>query len=302
MTLRLLQDSDIEQLLRLWNRSASFDQITPELLEEKVFDDPNYDRELALVVENERQLIGFIMGVVRANEAEKRGYIKLIMVEPKLQRNGLGSRLVQQLEDRLGRAGCSVIRLFESNPNYLIPGLDPRYTEAVTFFEKRGYQRDGETANMEVDLSSQDFATAEDEQRLRQEGVEVRRAFMGDHDEVIDLLQRYWPGWIPEVQRELLNYPVSLHLALYKERVVAFAGYDGNNFNTGWFGPMGTDPAVRKRGIGGVLLRLCLLDIKAQGHRRAIIPWVGPYNFYSHYTGARITRIFWRYKKEIGKK
>jgi GNAT superfamily N-acetyltransferase len=302
MTLRLLQDSDIEQLIRLWNRSASFDQMTPELLEEKVFDDPNYDRELALVVESEGQLVGFIMGVIRGDDVEKRGYVKLIIVEPKLQRNGLGTRLLRQLEERLNRTGCTTVRLFESNPNYLIPGLDPRYTEAVAFFEKHGYQRFGETSNMEVDLSNQDFATAADEERLRSDGIEIRRAIMGDHDEVMSLLQRHWAGWVPEVQRELLNYPISLHLAFYQERVIAFAGYDGNNFNTGWFGPMGTDPSARKRGVGGVLLRRCLQDIKDQGHRRAIIPWVGPYNFYSHYTGARISRIFWRYKKEIGKK
>jgi len=299
MTLRLLQDQDIELLLRLWNCSAQFDQITPELLEEKVFDDADYDRELALVVENDRQLVGFIMGVIRADDAENRAYLKLMMVDPKLQRRGLGSRLLQQLEDRLARAGCTTVRLFESSPNYLMPGLDPRYTEAVAFFEKHGYQRDGETANMEVDLATQDFETADDEQRLRQESVEVRRAIMGDLEEVMDFLQRLWPAWIPEVQRELLNYPVSLHLALYQERAIAFAGYDGNNFNTGWFGPMGTDPAARKKGIGGILLRRCLQDIKAQGHRRAIIPWVGPYNFYSHYAGARISRIFWRYKKQL---
>jgi ribosomal protein S18 acetylase RimI-like enzyme len=302
MDLRYLQDTDIELLLRLWNRAAQYDPLTPELLEEKVFDDADFNRELALVIENEQQLAGFIMGVVRNNGAEKHGYIKLLAIEPGVQRRGLGLRLLKQMEERLSRAGCASIRLFESSPNYLVPGLDPRYTEAVAFFEKRGYERFGETANMEVDLSNQDFETAVDELRLRKEGVEIRRAIMGDHDEVINFLQRHWPEWIAEVERELLNYPVSLHLGLYKERIIAFAGYDGNNFNTGWFGPMGTDPAARRRGVGGVLLRRCLKDIQAQGHRRAIIPWVGPHVFYSHYSSARISRIFWRYKKEMGKK
>lgn len=301
MNLRHLQDTDIESLLALWNRSARHDQLTPELLEEKVFDDPDYNRELALVSENGQHLVGFIMGVVRNGSAEQRGYVKLLAIDPKIQRHGLGSRLLQEVEERLARAGCATSRLFESNPNYLMPGLDPRYTEAVAFFEKRGYQRFGETANMEVDLSDQDFETATEEVRLRSEGIEIRRAILGDHDEVMSFLQRYWAAWIPEVERELLNYPVSLHLALLQERVVAFSGYDGNNFNTGWFGPMGTDPALRGKGVGGVLLLRCLKDIKAQGHRMAIIPWVGPYVFYSHYSGARISRIFWRYKKDIGK-
>lgn len=299
MNLRLLQDTDIAALLSLWNRSVRYDQLTPGLLEEKVFDDPDYNRELALVIEEGQHLAGFIMGVVRETSEGKRGYVKLLAIEPKRQRRGLGSRLLQELEARLGRAGCAAIRLFEANPNYLVPGLDPRYTEAVAFVEKHGYQRFGETANMEVDLAAQDFETAAEEVRLRSEGVEIRRAIMGDYDEIMSFLQRYWPAWIPEVQRELLNYPVSLHLALQQDRVVGFSGFDGNNLNTGWFGPMGTDPSLRGKGIGGVLLRCCLQDLKAQGRRLAIIPWIGPYVFYSHYSGAHISRIFWRYKKDI---
>lgn len=301
MNLRHLQDTDIASLLSLWNRSVRFDQLTPGLLEEKVFDDPDYDRELALVIDDGQHLAGFIMGVVRVRNGENRGYVKLLVVDPKRQRRGLGSRLLQELEARLGQGGCVTIRLFEANPNYLVPGLDPRYSEAVAFFEKHGYQRFGETANMEVDLAAQDFETAADEVSLRGEGIEIRRAIMGDYDEIMGFLQRHWSAWIPEVQRELLNYPVSLHLALRQDRVVGFAGFDGNNLNTGWFGPMGTEPSLRGKGIGGVLLRRCLGDLKSQGRRLAIIPWIGPYVFYSHYSGARITRIFWRYKKDIGK-
>ncbi len=302
MNLRYLQDTDVESLLRLWNRVAPHDQLNPQLLDEKVFDDPDFNRELVIVVDDNRQFLGFVMGVIRQDDAEKRGYIKLMGVDPKVQRRGVGTRLLKEIEERLARAGCSAIRLFESNPNYLVPGLDPRYTEAVSFFEKRGYERFGETVNMQVELVNQDFATAEEEPRLRNEGVEIRRAIMGDHDELVSFLQSQWPGWIPEAQRELLNYPVSLHLALHNERVVAFAGFDGNNFNTGWFGPMGTHPEFRGKGVGGVLLRRCLQDIKAQGHRYAIIPWVGPYVFYSHHSGARISRIFWRYKKDLTQK
>jgi len=301
MNLRHLQDTDIESLLRLWNRSARFDNLTPELLEEKVFDDPDYQRELTLVVDDGKQLVGFMMGVVRQDQAEKPGFVKLLAIDPALQRRGLCSRLLQELEDRLQRLGCAVVRLFDSNPNYLVPGLDPRYTEAVAFFEKRGYERFGETSNMEADLFSQEFDTVAEESKLRTDGIELRRAIMGDHEVVMQLLQHLWPAWIPEVQRAFLNYPVSLHLASFQDRVIAFAAYDTNNFNTGWFGPMGTDPAARGKGVGGVLLKRCLMDIKAQGHRSAVIPWVGPHAFYNHRCGARISRIFWRYKKELNK-
>jgi N-acetylglutamate synthase-like GNAT family acetyltransferase len=239
------------------------------------------------------------MSVARNFNEDKIGFVKLIATEPMMRRQGIGTQLLQQAEAILWKAGVSHLRVFDSNPNYLQPGIDPRYTETIVFFEHHGYKRCGETANMEVDLAGQDFSIISAEEQLHLKGIEIRRAIMGDRDDLITLLQRHWPAWIPEVERTLLNYPISLHIATHQNRVIAFSAYDSNNFNTGWFGPMGTEPAMQGKGVGGVLLRRCLQDIKAQGHRFAVIPWVGPCHFYLHYAGARISRIFWRYKKEV---
>lgn len=300
MKMRHLHDSDIEALLALWNRNMRYDQLTPELLEEKVWDDRDFNEDLALVVEHENTIIAFIMGLVRTGmPEEKAGYIKLLVVDEKYQRRGIGSRLVKELEQRLKAGGATVVRVCESAPNYLNPGIDARYTRGMVFFEKQGYERFGETWNMEADLSRDDFETADEEKRLAEQGIEIRRAIMGDWEDLESLLKQQWPAWIEEVQRSLLNYPISLHLALVDGRVVAFSAYDCNNFRTGWFGPMGTDPDYRGKGIGGVLLRRCLKDIKAQGHRFATIPWVGPIAFYLHYAGAEISRVFYRYQKTL---
>lgn len=62
---------------------------------------------------------------------------------------------------------------------------------------------------------------------------------------------------------------------------------------------MGTRPDFRKMGIGEVLLKRCLVDMREQGHKRSIIPWVGPIAFYYDAVGAKVDRIFWRFKKEV---
>jgi predicted N-acetyltransferase YhbS len=299
MNVRKLHDTDIDAALALWNRSARFDQMTPELFEEKVFDDPDFRPETAFVAEEQNRIAGFIMGVARSFDEDKVGFVKLLAVDPATQRRGLGTQLLQRVESALWNDGVSHIRLIDSNPNYLQPGLDPRYTEAVIFFEHHGYKRFAETVNMEADLASRDFNTQATEEQLRAKGIEIRRAIMGDRDDLMRLLDKHWKAWIPEVDRTLLNYPVTLHVATHQNRVVGFSAYDGNNLNTGWFGPMGTDPALQGKGVGGVLLLRCLQDLKAQGHRFAVIPWVGPVGFYTHYAGARISRVFWRYKKEV---
>ncbi len=299
MNLRPLQEADLEAALALWNRSAQFDQMTPELLDEKISEDPDYDPELVLLAEQERRPVGLIMGVQRQAVKEGLGFIKLLAVDPSVRRRGVGKAMLRAIEQNLRAAGVQTIRVFDSNPNYLVPGIDPRYTETLAFFERQGYERFGDTANMEVDLTARSFETKTEEERLRAAGFEIRRALMADWDDVMALLARLWPAWIPEVERALSNYPISLHLALHQKKVAAFSAHDGNNQNTGWFGPMGTDPDYRGRNLGGVLLLRCLADIKAQGHRRAIIPWVGPYAFYLHYAEAHITRVFWRYRKKL---
>jgi predicted N-acetyltransferase YhbS len=299
MNLRPLHDHDLEAVLSMWNRSAMHDRLTPELMDEKIFDDPAYQPQLNFVAEREQRIIGFVSGTTRQDASGVIGFVKLLVVDPAHRRQRLGTRLVDAIETELRGQGAYLMRVFDSAPNYLQPGIDPRYTELVVFFERRGYERFQETANMEVDLHERDFDTQTAEAELRRQGFDVRRAIMGDRDETFEFVQRHWAAWIPEVERALMNYPISLHLALQQDQIVAFSAYDGNNLNTGWFGPMGTDPAYRGHGLGGVLLQRCLADIKAQGHRLAIIPWVGPHGFYLHYAGARIARVFWRYRKKL---
>jgi hypothetical protein len=157
------------------------------------------------------------------------------------------------------------------------------------FFEKHGYQKFGECYNLSCGLEGKDF------RREAPPGIEVRRA--RPDDPIMAFLQRHFALWQSEVQTMLGNSPVSLHVALRNKELLGFAGYDGNNLGTGWFGPMGTSPDHRGSGLGGVLLSRCLEDLQAQGLKRCTIPWVGPWRFYARQCGAFIDRVFWRYER-----
>ena len=152
---------------------------------------------------------------------------------------------------------------------------------------------------MTVDLDGRLFSSQDEEQGLRDFGIEVRRARSGDDESLMKLLEQHWPPWKPEIGQSLLNSPPSLHLALRGGEVIAFSAWDANNRGTGWFGPMGTAPADRRRGIGHVLLFHCLSDIAAAGHQTATIPWVDPVGFYEQCVSAAVSRIFHRYEKVI---
>jgi len=298
---RHLQRTDQAAILALWNRHATRDPMTSALLHEKVWGDAEVRSGLTWACEQHGQLIGFSVGVVRQRDTGPVGYIKLLVVDTAHRRHGIGGHLLHATERALQHAGVDEVRLCESAPNYLTPGLDQRDTVSKCFVEARGYAHIGTASNLTVDLTQNGFTTAEPEARLGARGITVRRAESGDTQAVLAVVQTHWPLWCAEVTNALSHAPISLYLALRPGRLLGFAAYDTNNLGTGWFGPMGTVPGAEGQGLGRVLLWRCLRDQKAQGHPTAIIPWVGPIDFYRRYAGAQIARIFDRYTKRIDK-
>lgn len=299
ITLRPVHPNDLETLRTLWNRSAPFDPMSRKLFAEKTTGDPSFHPSFLFCAEVGEELAGFAMAAVWRSPETLRGSVKLLAVAPEHRRKGIGSALLEAVEKRLLERKVEAIRIAETSPNYLTPGLDVRYTPGWVFVQKHGYEKIGETFNLDVDLTTEDWSTEEKEKALAEEGITVRRAEEPDRPALETLLDTHWPGWHGEVARALQNDPISLHLAARDEIILGFSAYDANNLDTGWFGPMGTTPEARGLGIGSVLLRRCLHDQKEQGHEKATIPWVGPVGFYAHHAGAVIARVFHRFEKKI---
>ncbi len=296
--IQLLDEKKLSEVLDLCNQNMEFDHLSETLLREKIYDDANYDRRLHFTAYGEGQVVGFVSGVMREIGAEKIGYIKLMVVRKEYRRRGIGKELYERLENILYEQGASKIRVYDVPFNYFMPGIDPRYTPALAFFETLGFRRFADTSNLIVDLK-QDFDTAGDEERLKAEGIEINRAGYEERDEILHFVDESFPLWRTEVENTYNSLPISLHIARQKGEVKAFSAHNGNNFGTGWFGPMGTHPDLRGKGIGGILLKRCLQDMKEWGLTQSIIPWVGPIRFYAYYVNARVDRVFWRYEKVL---
>jgi N-acetylglutamate synthase-like GNAT family acetyltransferase len=269
-------------------------------LYEKTIGDPDFDSEMTLIAIEDGKILSFMQGLIRQIDPDlKRGYIKLFATDETKRRQGLATMLLKKIEATIKSQAVQTLRLLDSNPNYFQPGIDPRYTEAIAFAERNGFKRFADTSNLEVDLQNQEFDTSTEEKQLANEKIFIRRASQADWPLVEKLITQHFKAWLTEIKSTYQNDPISLHIAEYKGQIEAFSAYDANNLNTGWFGPMGTNPILRGKGIGGILLKRCLNDMKRQGHKVSIIPWVGPIPFYLHYANARLTRVFWRYEKEL---
>ncbi len=297
--IRKYKDEDFNAVLELLKKSLVHDEITSELLKEKLQGDPHFDREMVLVTEDGDRITGFMQGVTRDIRGERIGYLKLMAVDPDNRKKGIARQMYGMMEDLFRKRGVRKVRIFDVPLNYFQPGIDPRYTEALCFAWRMGFARFDDTTNLIADLEGRDWETARMEHDLAEEGIVISRATEEDRVELLRFIEDEFALWRHEVSMAFQREPVAIHIARFNDRIRGFSAYNGNNVGNGWFGPMGTSNVLRGRGIGEVLLKRCLSDLKAEGNKKAIIPWVGPIAFYAHHAGANVDRVFWRFEKPL---
>ncbi len=294
--IRNYNDNDFTETLSFLNKNLEYDNIKSEVLTEKIYKDPNFDIKNIHIAEQNKKIVGFIQGVLREIKGEKIAYIKLFAVDKKIRRQGIGTKLYHKVYDYFIKLNVRKIRVYDVPLNYFMPGIDPRYTAALCFFEKKGFIKFDDTCNLKVRLDNQEWSVNEQIEQLKTDGIVIRRSKKDELRELSEFVSEEWKLWIHEVTVALNSEPPAVFIAEHKGKIKAFSAYNGNNVGTAWFGPMGTHPDLRGKGIGGILLKLCLQDMKKQGFKYSTIPWVGPISFYSHYADAVVERVFWRYQ------
>jgi mycothiol synthase len=245
------------------------------------------------------RVIGVVLGSV-SHRDRSIGHIDLLAVDPQERRRGVARALLARIEGALAGLGAGDVVIAGNAPYYAWPGIDVRYTPAICAAMAFGFEQDQPAWNMTVDVTGQTpAATADQEARLAEEGITVRRAGAEDVPALVQFsLANFGEGWAGEITHSVGRDQAGCHLALAKDgSLLGFAAYGSSR--PSWFGPMGTAPAARGLGIGALLLRRCLADQRAAGHDQVQIGWVGPLPFYAKAVAARVERVFLLYRKQL---
>ncbi len=259
------------------------DPISPSLFVRKVLLDPNFEPEGARVALRGERVVGFGLALARRTPLEDappdtdRGYLTLMGVHPDYQRQGIGTRLLEQLEDFLRARARRVVLVSPYAPHYFLPGIDIHaYAGALAFFQRHGYQEVYRPLAMSCNLWQLRIPdwVREREQVLRQEGVVVEPYRAELLLPLMRFLKAEFAGDWQRVAREAIarietgENPQRLYLAHQQGEVLGFSHFENERF-----GPIGVARAQRGRGIGQVLMFHTLQAMRQQGLHTAYFLW-----------------------------
>lgn len=288
--------SDVQALS---NRNLEYDQLPLDTFRYKTLEDPDFDPGMTVVAAVDGEPVGYVMAVCRKTDAGVSACVKSLAVDASHRNLGIASEMLRRVEASATERGAVALGAGFTRPNYIFPGVDPRYTLGAAFLLRRGFKRCGEVFNMDVDLAASDWSTARLEERLAKDNIVCRRLRPDEKHRLDSWMQAdgFSAGWRYQVMRAADQDPVAAFIAEKNGEIIAFSCYDG--VRPGWFGPMGTSQSFRGGGVGSVTYLKCLQSMKAVGYKVCEINSVGPLYFYSKVSDAKVSRIFWQFSKEL---
>ena len=111
LTIRSFQISDEPHVIDLWHRC---NLVVPQ-------NDPKKDIEMKLQVQPELFFVGVIssriVSTVMSGYDGHRGWLYYLAVDPDFQKRGIARRMVEEVESKLRKLGCTKINLQIRNSN-----------------------------------------------------------------------------------------------------------------------------------------------------------------------------------------
>ncbi|MBD3352976.1 MAG: GNAT family N-acetyltransferase [Candidatus Lokiarchaeota archaeon] len=268
--------------------------------------DTNFDPKLTLIAKNSQDdIIAFFQGTTRKGIPfyQPKNILKFFVVKREFRRKGLATRLLKILFKKFKEGGHKgKIEPVCCPPDYWFPGVYSKHTAAIFWLKKCGFKKhrfvnryrqnlivDLEERNLPIDLAKKPPTELGKYrfQRITEDYFDQTYGFVKKHHGM--------GSWPKETELSFHHDPPTSFIAINKENdeVIGWATHSASY--GGSFGPTGVLKELRGQGIGGLLLKWTLYDLKEMGYKQCIISWVtgNTVKYYSKVAGAYIGQVFW---------
>ncbi|WP_407271566.1 GNAT family N-acetyltransferase [Radiobacillus sp. PE A8.2] len=314
ITYRYYQSGDEKQIVNVWNDCLTNDPVTAKRFRNLVLLDANFDPEGLRLAFKGDQLIGCVYAVRRllpmfGTELEPdNGWIPFFFVHPSHRKTGIGEQLLDEAIAFLKEKGRKHVFFSSYAPNYILPGIDEAaYPEAYQFLQAQGFNKLYSPVAMDRNLV--DFYVSDEVKELKAKREAEGYAFtLAEDKDLYEVIQfanvKFNPDWGRAIREGVLQgLPMErIFVARQDGKVVGFCIFGGYEGVPERFGPFGVDPDQQGKGLGKLLLHLCLQQMKAESLHGAWFLWTGEKSAAGYLykkTGFEITRTFHVMKKDI---
>lgn len=304
---RSFQTGDTEPLVDLIARSMAPDPISHTWFAENVILDPNFDPDGLIIAESAAGIGGFVYAVrgrggpgIPVDPAG--GWITIGAVRPSVQRQGIGTELVDRAKAFLRETGCKWVNVSGYPPAYFWPGVDAdAYPDALRLLERAGFRTLYQPVAMDRSLVTYGVPEAVTKlQAIREaEGYTFTSATTDDLPEVMRFTaDELAPDWGEAIRAAVLTSGRADRVVLTRDpdgAVVGFATYGAYRGAIERFGPFGVAKSQRGRALGKILLHATLLRMRSEGAHSAWFLWTGKDSPAGHLyldAGFSVTRTF----------
>lgn len=313
---------EIDKLYNMWNNEFGFIfPISSELFNKNIYSYGKGVLESSFVALDNNEPIGFIIGKTWDNSLEipnynNLGWISLIYVKPEFRNQGIGSLLLNKVEEIFKKLKKLEINLGRDYFNFF-PGLPTDLKYYRTWFEKRGYIGSYDTndliKNINLNTSKEILKPYKDNKQYT-----IRRANVNDLDKLSLLIKNNWPGrWHAElidyINKGGTGYEYMICLN-EEENVCGFCkvcDYEtptnltsySLNFKSrfekiGGIGPLGVDINFRNLNIANNILKTIINELIDKNITNIIIDWTNLMHIYRKY-GFEIWKSYTYMNKKI---
>lgn len=301
MTIRVFAEKDIRSAVKIWNEEVASGRVVYAPITEIVFAEvflkrPEYSEEYMLsAVDDNDELLGFISGMIKReylsgeNFLNTPGYLTFLLVALNWRKQGVGSKLLNALEDRFRAVGKHHVAITYRNPvkiEWIVPTSGgarhnnapgvPNHSAAASLFLSKAYSTVRTEYGMFLDLSGYEMPnkSKEKEEKLREEGIFIKfydKEFHNGFEELFDAVNgEVWRKTIRD--NFSVKEPLPVLIASDRGSIVGFAGpIDKEANGRGWFNGIATHPAYERRGIASVLFCRLMQEFRTIGAQYSTI-------------------------------